>query len=181
MEVGPAARQSRPSDCRLSTRPPFFENIEHPGPRRHPRLRQTSGQRAGIPAALHKPFRADQIKRLQQRRPQQLHSARSQPVQSSNRAQRSPAPTPTAPRSQSLESRRMITPHPRLQIKLAIQLAHSIIAATQAPSPKFVGAANGSRYHHQRRATFFQRPARTRRTPLRLAGVPLRRATKRCL
>jgi len=52
----------------------------------------------------------------------------------------------------------MISPHPRLQVNTAEQLARSIIAAAHAPSPNLVGANESRSPVGGER--LFQQPAR---------------------
>ncbi|WP_354098359.1 autoinducer binding domain-containing protein [Bradyrhizobium sp. S3.2.12] len=52
----------------------------------------------------------------------------------------------------------MITPHPRLQVNVAEQLARSIVAATHAPSPNLIGANESRSPIGGER--LFQQPAR---------------------
>src|SRR5947209_6994915 len=52
----------------------------------------------------------------------------------------------------------MISPHPRLQVNVAEQLARSIVAATHAPSPNLIGANESRSSVGGER--LFQQPAR---------------------
>ncbi len=108
-----------------------------------------------------KPLRADRIKRLQQHRPQQLLRRYRRPPNrriepgklALQRRQRLVYNRPD-------RSQRMISPHPRLQVNVAEQLARSIVAAAHAPSPNLVGA-NESRSPVGGEC-LFQQPARER-------------------
>jgi hypothetical protein len=53
----------------------------------------------------------------------------------------------------------MITPHPRLQVDVAEQLARSIVAAAHAPPPNLVGANESRSSVGDER--LFQQPARS--------------------
>src|SRR6202041_3437846 len=87
-----------------------------------------------------KPLRADRIKRLQQHRPQQLLRRDRRPP--NRRIEPSKL---TLQRRKRLvhdppdRSKRMIPPHPRLQVNVAEQLARSIVVASHVPSPNLVG------------------------------------------
>lgn len=90
--------RSRRRGAKVSMR---LNHVQRGHPFGMPFSQRQAGAPAGLRQPLHqKPLRANRIKRLQQRRPQQP-PARSTAVQSANRARQTRAPASTAPRSHS--------------------------------------------------------------------------------